>query len=408
MIRRIRWRFILAAMMAFASVIALLCILVNAVNFYVTTDRLDDTIASILNTEEAIPQAPGNDIPMNVPPMALPDLEANYMMRFFIVRCNESSEVSSVFTDFIASVDEATAAEYASQALSSTAEKGYIREYRNAKKTSDSGTAILFLNAGRELQYMHSLLGLTLAVSAAALLLVFILVVLFSKKAMRPFEKNIEKQKQFITDASHELKTPITSISASVDVIALEHGVDEWTENIRSQTSRMTKLVNELVILSRLDEEIPLPSKEPFSLSNAAWEITEIFQIQAKACGKDFTADIQDNVTVYGDKATIQKILSVLLDNAVRYSDDHGIIKFTVSEKRNKAMIEVYNTCDYENPPDVSRLFDRFYRPDDSRNRETGGTGVGLAIAKAGTELHGGTIEAICPDGKSMTIRVIL
>ena len=120
------------------------------------------------------------------------------------------------------------------------------------------------------------------------------------------------------------------------------------------------------------------------------------------------TIDIAENVDIFGDKSAIQQMLSVLLDNAVRYSNDEGEIKFSVCSKKNKACIEVYNTCDYDTPPDVNLLFDRFYRPDSSRNSETGGNGVGLAIARAVTEAHGGTIKAICPDGKSMTIKVTI
>ena len=403
---------ILAAMMAFAAVIALIGILVNAVNYAAVTRRLDNTITSILAYEkkprEEPAKEPGKEARPAGPFMALPDVESNYMMRFFIVRCDEGGNVSSVFTDFIASVDEETAVSYAQSVLKSGKESGYWKDYRWARQDNDGETVVLFLNAGRELQYMHTLLRLTLAVSALALVLVFLLVVLFSKKAMRPFEHNMEKQKQFITDASHELKTPLTSISASTDVIGLEHGEDEWTENIRAQTARMTRLVNELVTLSRLDEEHPIPVKETFSLSNAAWEIAEIYRTQAKACGREFEAEIQEDLSMTGDRDSVQRILSVLLDNAVRYSDENGTIKLTVKGKRNKAVIEVYNTCDYDSPPDVNRLFDRFYRPDHSRNSETGGTGVGLAIAKAAAEAHGGDIRAICPDGKSMTIIVTL
>ena len=408
MLKKLRWRFILAAMGAFFAVIVLIASLVNFFTYAVITSRVDQSIEAIANSDFRSPRdfMPKRD--RDNPFEGRPDMETNYMMRFFIVRVEDSGDATYISTDFVASVDEESAIDYASKALCKKADQGYIGNYRYAKIDNGDETMLIFLNASRELQFARTLGNLTFVISMASLVLVFILVVIFSKKAIRPIENNIKQQKQFITDASHELKTPLTSISTSLDVITAEHGEDEWTDNIRKQTSRMTKLVGELVTLSRLDEVQPLPKKEHFSLSNAAWETVDIYQSQAKGRGKKMTVDIGENIDIYGDKSAIQQMLSVLLDNAVRYSNDEGEIRFSVYSKKNKARIEVYNTCDYDTPPDVSRLFDRFYRPDGSRNSETGGTGVGLAIAQAVTESHGGTIKAICPDGKSMTIKVTI
>ena len=267
---------------------------------------------------------------------------------------------------------------------------------------------MIFFNVSRDIYSARSLLMQTLGIAGGSLILVFGLVCLFSGRAVRPIAKNIEQQKQFITDASHELKTPLTSIQASLDVIAMEHGEDEWTENIRKQTGRMSKLVSELVTLSKLDEEMPLPNKENFSLSNAAWEIVEVYEPQAKARGKKLTAEIEDNIRLFGEKTSVQQMLSVLLDNALRYSDEKSEIRFSLRKKKNKAYFEIFNTCDFETPPDCNRLFERFYRPDESRNTKTGGTGVGMAIARAVAEAHGGSISAVCPSGESMTIKILL
>ena len=408
MLKRMRRRMILAAMLAFFAVIALIAFLVNAVNYWVVTGRLDQTISTISGTEGWRPGGTEPGSPPPGPAMAQPDAESNYMMRFFVVRYDADGNVASVSTDYVASIDTDEAVRYAERALAGKGDQGYIEAYRYAIQAENGTTSVVFLNAGRELQYMRSLLLLTLAVSGASLILVFVLVVLLSGRAIRPIANNIKLQKQFITDASHELKTPLTSISASADVISLERGDDEWTDNIKAQTKRMSKLVSELVTLSRLDEESPLPNKEQFSLSNAAWEVAEIYQPQAKAHGRRMSVEIGDGVSLFGEKAAVQQMLSVLLDNAIRYSDPGGEIRFSVGKKRGKALIEVFNTCRYEEPPDVDRLFDRFYRPDSSRSVNTGGTGVGLSIAKAVAETHGGTIKAYCPSGKSMTIRVVI
>ena len=167
-------------------------------------------------------------------------------------------------------------------------------------------------------------------------------------------------------------------------------------------------LVGDLVTLSRLDEGPKSFIRENFSVSNAAWEIAETYRPWAKASQKKFDAEIQEGVAMYGNKDAVQRMFSVLLDNAIRYSDPEGQIRFSVAKKRGKVWIEVFNTCRLETPPDVDLLFDRFYRPDESRSTETGGTGVGLAVAKAVAEAYNGTISASCPDGTSMTITAVI
>ena len=255
---------------------------------------------------------------------------------------------------------------------------------------------------------MRSILCMTLVISGTALILVFFLVLLFSRKAIQPIAQNIEIQKRFITDAGHELKTPLTSISTSLDVIEMDHGSDEWTGNIRQQVSRMSGLVSQMVALSRLDEIKPVPNKEQFDLTGAVWETLEVHIPQAKASGKKISTDISEGISIVGEKASIQQMLSVLIDNAIKYSTEDAEIRFTLSKVKNKVHIEVSNPCNYEKAPDVDRLFDRFYRPDESRNTSTGGNGIGLAIAKSVVEAHGGKISARCPDGRSMTISVEL
>ena len=408
MLKKMKWRVILAAMLAFSAVIMMIAVLVNVVNYYVVTNRADQTLSYILELEKNTSDKSGSEAPPPRPFMALPDLESNYMTRFFVVRFDTEGNVISAYTDYIAAIDKEEAVELAKKAVRKGIDRGYFGEYRFVSQGVGDTTVVVFLNATRDLQFVRSLRNLTIVISAASLILVFILVFFLSGKAIRPIVRNIERQKQFITDASHELKTPLTSISTSIDVISAEHGEDEWTENIRNQTGRMSRLVNELVTLSRLDEELPLPLKENFSLTNAAWEIVEVYQPQAKAHEKKLTIDIQDNISFMGEKNAIQQMLSVLLDNAIRYSDPEGDIRFNISKKGNRVKIEVFNTCQLDKPPDVNRLFDRFYRPDTSRSTDAGGMGVGLAIAKAVTEAHGGTITASCPSGKTMTIKVNL
>ena len=239
-------------------------------------------------------------------------------------------------------------------------------------------------------------------------MLVFILVVFFSQYAIKPYVKNIERQKRFITDASHELKTPITSIATSADIAAMEYEGDEWISNIRKQTARLARLVNELVALSRLDEEMPFPEKNWFSLSDAAWEAAEPFGVLAKAKGKKYFQEIEEGMALYGDRDSIQQMISILLDNGIKYSGECGEVHLYIYHRRRKIYIEVSNTCDLPDISGLDRLFDRFYRLDASRSSHSGGSGIGLSMARAIAEAHGGRIGVESEGGKSICFQVVL
>ena len=336
------------------------------------------------------------------------DPEAPYTTRFFIVKLDLDGPVKAVSTDFIASVTKAEAEEYAKNVIAGKREHGYYKNYRYQVLTEDNENIVIFLNTTMELHSAGNVLLISCLALVICFLTVFLLVFLFSRKAMEPYLRNIERQKRFITDATHEIKTPLTSIATSIDVIEMEHGEDEWTKNIHNQTSKMTRMVTDLVMLSRLDEENPFPDKTEFSLSDAAWEVAEPFASLAKAQGKNYTQRIEENITLCGNPDAVRQLISVLLDNALKYSDENGTIRLDVYQVHGKKKIEVFNTCVLEDTKNLSRLFDRFYRPDASRSRKTGGTGIGLSIAKAVVEAHGGKIRVNSKDGKSIKFQVSL
>ena len=164
--------------------------------------------------------------------------------------------------------------------------------------------------------------------------------------------------------------------------------------NIQVQSGRLARLITSLVALSRLDEENPFPVRTEFSLSDALWEISEPFVSLAQAKGKTYTQDIADGLTVTGDRSAVQQMVSILLDNALKYSPDGGSISLTARRSGKRAEITVSNTVDMARPIDTGRLFDRFYRADESHSSAVSGTGIGLSIVKATAEAHGGTISA--------------
>ena len=393
MLKKMRWRFIGAAMAAFTAVVLTLLCFVNLWNYHSVTDQQDEALMRLVEVEnQQMPFSPGRGAPpfddwSHFSP------EVQYSLRFFSVHYDTTGAVLQVNQDYIASISESDAETYADTVLKNGKAQGYESGYRYLVDTTENKTVVLFLNSERELQTMKSLLLITLAIAAACLVVVFGLVVLFSRRAITPYLKNMEAQKQFITNASHELKTPLTAISTSADVLAMEHDGDEWVHNIQVQSGRLSKLITSLVALSRLDEENPFPVRTEFSLSDALWEISEPFVSLAQAKGKTYTQDIADGLSVTGDRTAIQQMVSILLDNALKYSPDGGSISLTARRSGKRTEIAVSNTVEGTQFMDAARLFDRFYRADESHSNTVSGTGIGLSIAKATVEAHGGTIS---------------
>lgn len=416
MLKKMRWRFILAAMLAVFIMLVTVLAGINVWNYHTTAERADQRIQEIYGFESG--KVPGmenseENASQPVPPDIFNrpddhDPEAPYTTRFFIVRLDEEGNVTDVSTDFIASVTQTEAEEFARKVLNEKRQVGYYKNYRFQILAKKNDNIVIFLNTTMELRSVRNVLLISCLVGVVCFLVVFLLVILLSKRAMKPYIRNIERQKRFITDASHEIKTPLTSIATSVDVIEMEYGEDEWTRNIHKQTSKMSRMVADLVTLSRLDEENPFLERTEFSLSDAVWEVAEPFASLAKAQGKKYSQRIEENLTLCGNPDATRQMISVLLDNAMKYSDENGTIRLDVYKVHGKTKIEVFNTCVLEETQNLSRLFDRFYRPDNSRSRKTGSSGIGLSIAQAVAEAYGGKIKVSSKDGKSIMFQVTI
>lgn len=399
MLKKMRRRFIAAAMAAIFAVTLILLLAVNVWSYTISTRRLDETLDLMLAGDfSTVPQItdPATDLFGTQSP------EEQYMTRFFAVSLDSGHRQARVFSDYIASVSTEQALEYAGDIVDSGRERGYRGEYRYAARSFDGSFVVVFLNAAKEQQSLRTLFTVSCLTALISLAATFALVTAFSGHAIAPYIKNIERQKQFITDAGHELKTPLTSIATSADVLAMDDGENEWVVNIQKQCRRLSRLVSELVTLSRLDESEPLPDAAEFSLSDAAWEIAESFDALAAAQGKPYSKEIEDGLSIKGDRAAVQQMISILLDNAFKYSDDAGYVKLLVRAKHRGVVIETENSCPPGATDDMDRFFDRFYRADKARSADSGGTGIGLSIARATAEALGGSISVRQGEGSSI------
>ena len=344
--------------------------------------------------------------------------ELRYESRFFSVTLTLDGEIKSTRTDRISAVDSEDAAEMAKEIYNSGNVVGFKGDYRFRKTVNPNNNTILiiFYDCGRSLSNVRSFLFISIAISVICLLLVYILIAISSKAVIRPAADAYEKQRQFITDAGHELKTPLAIINADADVLEMELGGDEedssneWLADIRKQTARLTELTGSLIYLAKTEEG----TKEAFTfvdfpVSDVIAQEVDSFKGPAQAAGKTIDAKIEENLSMNGDQKAIRQLVDIFLDNAVKYSPEGGTI--TVKLKKSGRYIGLSVTNSTKTPvtkENIKHMFDRFYRTDESRNSETGGYGIGLSIAKSIVEVHKGKISANVPESDKLTMSAVM
>ena len=335
--------------------------------------------------------------------------ESSYSTRYFTVTLDVSGSLIDTNTAQIASVSEEKAADFAETLWQKgrLSGNGYFKTYRYlaVENTNDAGkTTVLyiFMDCTQELQNARLFLAVSVLVSLFGLLLVFVLVLFFSKLIVKPMAESYEKQKRFITDASHELKTPLTIIDANTEIMEMMEGENEWTAGIRKQTRRLASLTEKLVFLSRMDEEATKPQMLDFPLSDVVKDVAEGFLTIAEAKGKTMELSVEEGLSYCGDEKMIRQLLSLLLDNAMKYSDEHGSILLTLKSTGKGRQLIVANSVEEIEPGDHPELFERFYRRDSSHNSKTGGFGIGLSVVWAIVQAHKGKITARSKDERSL------
>ena len=419
MIRDLRKKFILVAMLSTMLVLTAIMGVVNFSNYREMLDRADEMTALLEQNDGKFPEEPSwHEQDDTETPPAKPEndekdksrfsVETPFETRYFTVTVDENGEVTDCDLDRIAAVDEETAEEYTQTAQQKNKTTGFQGIYRYRVTETEDGAKYVFLDCRREISNFRTVLVTTISVSLLGLAAVFVLVVIFSRMVFRPVEESIQKQKRFITDASHELKTPLTIIDANIEVMEMESGESQWTKSTRKQIQRLSGLVQQLVTLSRLDEEKGLEEKCEFNLSEAVSECVQPYESLAQTREKNLTLNIEEDITYTGDERSIRRLAGILMDNAVKYSSENGNITLTLKKKGKKIFLEVYNDADVLPQGKLDVLFERFYRLDSSRNSGTGGSGIGLSMAKAIVQAHKGKITAENKNGRGLTITVIL
>ena len=450
MIQKLRRQFILVTMLSTLAVLTVIIGALNIANYISMTSSADNLLAIIVDNGGTFPEFfMGRRVDFGE--RKRPDFEDNpdftepkppskeerkddgkrqnrsfsnetpYMTRFFSVEYDPLEEEQyTAYTGQIASISEQDAMLYAETVIKKFQKyakmKGFYGNYRYVVRPDENGgRLVVFLDVSKEKQSFQSVLLYSLILSGIGLFAVFILVWFFSKKVFKPVEESDRKQKRFITDASHELKTPLTIISANVEVLEMESEESQWTESIKKQVGRMNTLVEQMVDLSRLDENAELVT-EKFSLSDAVLDTAGVYLPVAEKHGDELIIDVEENISFNGDEKKIRQMTGLLLDNAVKYAsvskssangnapaaDGKPWIKISLKQKGKKIIFKCMNSVENMKSGNHNELFERFYRPDDSRNSKKGGSGIGLSIVKSIVEAHRGKINAYSTDGESI------
>lgn len=395
MIKKLQRKIILVAMISISLVLITIIGMIN-INNYLNIDKHADKILQVLKENNGMfpfKKDYGDYSP-----------ETPFETRYFTIIQNSYGTIY-VDTDRIAAVDEEEAKKFLNKVDKET---GYIDDYKYLVVEKEGLVQYIFLDCSRDLNTFRNFLLQSIIFSVIGLIVVFILILIFSKIILKPIMESYKKQKQFITDASHELKTPLTVIDASCEVLEFNIEDNEWLNTIKDQTKKLTELTNKLVFLSRMDEENNKILKADFSLSELCEEIVNEYQVLSVQKHKNFTFNIEPNITVYGDVSMIKQALHLMLDNAFKYSDENGTISLNINKNGKNIKINMFNTVEKIENGSLNILFERFYRLDSSRNSQTGGQGIGLSVVKAIIESHKGKINAYSSDGKSINFMIIL
>ena len=405
MISKLRKKFILISMLSVTIVLAFLIGSINILTYRSVVRNADMILEMLESNNGSFPernQVRNRD--RSNPPLGEPGRrgqmspETRFETRYFKVSFNANGDVTGSDIRRIAAVDSAQAEAIARTIYASGKTRGFSGEYRYLRSNTDDGAFIVFYDCGRSLGNARSFLGISLMISIVGLLIVYALIAVFSKAAIKPAAEAYEKQKRFITDAGHELKTPLAVINADCDVLEMEdeNGSNEWLDDIRKQTERLSELTNSLIYLAKTEEGSKNAFvKIDFPLSDVVSEETESFKGLTKSAGKTIETSVTPGITYNGDQKAIRRLISILMDNAIKYSPDGSTIKASLVKNGSKNVFAVTNkTVAPLSKDDMKHMFDRFYRTDESRNSETGGYGIGLSVAKSITESHGGRIYA--------------
>jgi len=386
-------------MMAVTCLLVFIVLAINSLNWMMLERESDTVLETLVDADGAFHKMDFDRPPPFFQPLDMDRMRAS---RFFIVRSDLGGNIVDVNIDQISAIDQETAKSYALEVLKTDDTSGRVHGYKFAVKQIGLGQLMFFMDTSEQSENFRMVLFASTAIAVLCWVILLIIVILLSGKVIRPVLVGMEKQKQFITNAGHEMKTPLAIIQSNNDTMVLIHGENKYNVHIRNQTKRLNVLMSNLLTLAKLDEEIPLPA-ETVNISDVAGELLPAYTEDAQARNLRFTVQIEPDIVIQTNKDSFRQMLTVLLDNAIKYTPDGGSVRLSLARDGRHIQIIEENTCDPSLEPDPERLFERFYRGDAARTqKESSGYGIGLSAARAICENFGGKLTAEYPSADSI------
>jgi two-component system sensor histidine kinase CiaH len=404
MIKTLRRRFIAASMAALVILLFILTAGILSVQAFLGRRTTDNMLAMLIEQlprqaagERGLPW--GENAP-NPPPNRGGlgrgiNIREAFRAHHFSVRLGPDGSLAGTDMRFGYSASEDEAAELAGRALATGKTRGTIENYSFASLVWEGGdTSFVFLDNSPQTRALQNTAAAMAATGLVASLLMLAILLLVSRRAVEPLAQNISRQRRFVTDAGHEIKTPLAIIQANADALELNAGESKYSRNIREQVRRLDSLMHWMLALSRMDEGAGAFAFAPLCFSELAEH--EILPFVERADQKQISieTDITGGITLYANRESLALLISVMMDNAVKYADEGGKIWVGLSARGSKALLEVKNSCKNFPAAPPERLFERFYRDDSARTQKGEGYGIGLSIAKSIAEMHRGKIQA--------------